>query len=289
MASWSLSQLYIQNYLIIASITVVYYDYFITLDDERRCIWTRWKAASSWMFFVNRYFTFFSTITWVGSFLPWHSVEGFVYHSWRGRLTRSRIYWVMLRCNAYSMYRQIITGVIEFIVIVNMFLRVFALYGKDKRILALGIGVFLVMVALGILGFSGDNAPTIVLSAGCHVVISAGAKFATAWAAMLASDVLIFALTVAKTYNTMHGLRRYNSGNLSALMLRDGAMYYVTLTCLNLTNLLTFFLLPNALKGSLASLVGNISSVLLSRMMLNLQKSVDKRIPQYTNLFSGDE
>ena len=39
---------------------MVYYDHFITFDDEYKFIWRHWRSRASWLFFLNRYFAFFT-------------------------------------------------------------------------------------------------------------------------------------------------------------------------------------------------------------------------------------
>ena len=47
---------------------VLYYDHLITLDDEFQYIWRRRKNISSYIFLVNRYFTFFAVSCKIASF-----------------------------------------------------------------------------------------------------------------------------------------------------------------------------------------------------------------------------
>ncbi|THU85887.1 hypothetical protein K435DRAFT_805541 [Dendrothele bispora CBS 962.96] len=52
----------VENYLFLLAITLLYYDYFLTLDEEINFIWRRRRSWSSWLFFLNRYFVFFGNI-----------------------------------------------------------------------------------------------------------------------------------------------------------------------------------------------------------------------------------
>ncbi|THV04315.1 hypothetical protein K435DRAFT_791049 [Dendrothele bispora CBS 962.96] len=52
----------IENYLFLFAITLLYYDHFLTLDEEINLIWRRRRSWSSWLFFFNRYFAFFGNI-----------------------------------------------------------------------------------------------------------------------------------------------------------------------------------------------------------------------------------
>ncbi|KAJ3553343.1 hypothetical protein NM688_g3663 [Phlebia brevispora] len=273
MVSLPLSQYYAQNYLNVVSVAIVYYDHLITLNDEQRYVWQRRGYAGSWLFYFHRYFTL-------------------------------ALYYV----DRYFFTMEICPALIEFIVTSNMFLRVYALYGRDRRVLALGVLMYTVTIALCVWGFTGHDS-IIVVDFGCHIVLSTGNKLAAAWEALLVLDVLIFVLTVCRTYTVV----RARSEGLLTSLFKDGTTYYVILTCVNMANVLTFYVsndqafLPDyaysnlrtaassriermsiarrrqvsfiSLDPCFVSVINNkasISTTMLSRMMLNLHKSASR-------------
>ncbi|KAI0264626.1 hypothetical protein BC834DRAFT_970579 [Gloeopeniophorella convolvens] len=58
---------------------------------------------------------------------------------------------------------------------------------------------------------------------------------------------------------------------LLTVLVRDGTMYFVVLSLLNLTNVLTLLLAPPLMKDSATTLTNVFSTVLMSRLMINLR------------------
>lgn len=98
------------------------------------------------------------------------------------------------------------------------------------------------------------------------------------WTTLLLYELLIFSLTVYRICKT-RGLSLITSRrNLLDIMFQDGAMYFAVMTLVNLPNILMSYCGPNTTRGSLATLTSCVSVALVSRLMLNLHKSVDTGI-----------
>ncbi|KAJ3558187.1 hypothetical protein NM688_g1076 [Phlebia brevispora] len=210
-------------------------------------------------------------------------------------------------CNLYSEYRQVATGLIELIVTGNLFLRVYALHGRSKRILGLLMLAFCGALAICVWGFLGSGTTT-EIDYGCHIYLSTGisrfihrmtlassphyaAGFAAAWEALLALDVLIFLLTFSKARTAIREPRIRAGGGLLVLMFKDGALYYIVLTCANLANIITFYVLPPALKGCFAAVVNRqvLDEVLqrLSRPLIDVTDlNSESQAPLFTPVTS---
>ncbi|KAG1815014.1 uncharacterized protein BJ212DRAFT_1358835 [Suillus subaureus] len=63
-------------------------------------------------------------------------------------------------------------------------------------------------------------------------------------------------------------------------MFHDGAMYFGAMTLCNVPNILSYYFGSEIVRGSLglATLTGCISATLISRLILNLHKSIDSGI-----------
>lgn len=64
--------------------------------------------------------------------------------------------------------------------------------------------------------------------------------------------------------------------NLVHLLLRDGAIYFIIMACANLTNILTFYLANDSLRGVLSTFASTVSVVAMSRLSLNLYETGER-------------
>ncbi|KAJ3558191.1 hypothetical protein NM688_g1073 [Phlebia brevispora] len=284
-----ISQAAISNCFDIAAIAVLYYDYMLTFSEEVRYIWPKWQSFGAWLFLLNRYVAFFSTLTLIGDFFTWTSNQRYVLKRLLELATDSfqyqlralprlplidlrvhRAYCIQYVLHAASLFsglNALPTGS------VNMFLRVYALYGHDKRVLAMICSVAFPLIGICGWNFSRQDTKT-AINYGCHLLLepSNAARSALSWEAMLFYDILIFSLTAFKTLTAMRRYREYRLWNLTTVILRDGAMYYVIMTCAKLSNVLTFYLCPPLLMGLSSPLAGSISVTMVSRTMLDLHR-----------------
>jgi hypothetical protein len=103
-----------------------------------------------------------------------------------------------------------------------------------------------------------------------------------AWECLFAYDTLLFALTMARGLSEARerartrpsGSRTRTAQGLVALITRDGVLYYCIVALANLGNVLTFYVAPPLLKGTLSNFTSALSTILCSRLMLNLRTSV---------------
>jgi hypothetical protein len=119
---------------------------------------------------------------------------------------------------------------------------------------------------------------------GCRGTVSAATAehLAIAWECLFAYDTLLFALTLARGLSDARERARTRASRsrtrsaqgLVALMTRDGVMYYCIVALANLGNVLTFYIAPPLLKGTLSNFASALSTILCSRLMLNLRTSV---------------
>ncbi|KAH9953071.1 hypothetical protein BC827DRAFT_1159434 [Russula dissimulans] len=180
-------------------------------------------------------------------------------------------------------------------------IRVYALYGQSRRVLGFlaftalilfvtGSGAFL---ASGLTGY--HLIPVLSSFVGCLQFVPPvnGRRYAIAWACMSIFDILVFSLTLYKAFKIGRGIRLLDT------IIRDGAMYFLyellfssfidkTLTIpdsvlfiANLMNIFSLLYSPPFQKSSNTRLTNVLSTILISRLVLNLreQNSIVLHLP----------
>ncbi|KAG1811826.1 uncharacterized protein BJ212DRAFT_1373395 [Suillus subaureus] len=93
-------------------------------------------------------------------------------------------------------------------------------------------------------------------------------------------ELLIFILIVYRICKTK-GLLRLSlvtRRNIINIIFHDGAMYFGAMMLVNIPNILTYYSGSVAIRGSLSTLTSCLSVTLISRLMLNLHKSINTGI-----------
>ncbi|KAJ7202244.1 hypothetical protein C8J57DRAFT_1410404 [Mycena rebaudengoi] len=241
-----------------AAFTLLFYDYFLTFEWEVSRYWAR--PNLSWatiFFFLNRYGTLLGNIPVVMQYF------------WTTPSTPEKT----ARCILLESYHAYFILVIQMIVGVMLILRTYALYERNNRILALMLvfGVAVVCVCLGTILFSAKGAGLggdLELYIGCNYAITARQSMSPiiAWSSMALFDCLIFFLTLYKSFG-----RHSTEFNLFGVLLRDGSIYFGVIVILNLSNILTFVFGGDYTRGVATTLTNIVSSLMISRLMLNLR------------------
>ncbi|KAJ7624786.1 hypothetical protein FB45DRAFT_924211 [Roridomyces roridus] len=247
-------------YINLVSFTLLYYDYFLTLGAEvERYWWNGWSWPTI-LFFLNRYVNVFGTI-----------LVAFQYF-WTTESTPHKIQ----ICSSLHSYHQYFAIVTQVIVGLMLILRTYALYERDKRILTflllltlavIGVGVWAVVA--GPSSSSDEIIPTLHQYIGCSssVTKSQALGLVAAWGGMGVFDCAIFFLTLYRGLS-----RRQGSGfDMLNVLIRDGAIYFAMIVLCNLGNILTFVLSPPYVRGMPTSFTNAVSSIMISRLMLNLR------------------
>ncbi|KAG8782401.1 hypothetical protein FRC12_020869 [Ceratobasidium sp. 428] len=157
------------------------------------------------------------------------------------------------------------TGIAEVILI----LRTYALFQRSRYILTILSALWCgQMIAMGLVLRNAAPAPLPPGFVGC-VMGPQGPLGAAFWLSSLVVDTIITILTVFKAtqYIQANGKR----DRLVHVILRDGLMYFVVILTANLSNCLTYYLAPIRLRVIIASFCQGITSVMVSRLQLNLR------------------
>ncbi|KAJ6467925.1 hypothetical protein C8R45DRAFT_1019467 [Mycena sanguinolenta] len=252
------TEIILLNYLHLVGITVLYWDHLITLRNEVNLIWGRPKSLSAYCFFLNRYFAFFSGIpvTMIAFLSPSTQM-----------------------CQRLSLFRELALVATQIITGVIMIIRVYALYGRSKRVLWFLLGVGAVVVAVSTWSVNGQKGSRSVVVGGCHFGLaeSTSYQFAGSWEGLFGFDSIIFGLTVWYAFSTYRPENRFN---LSAVIVRDGAMYFGLMALSNLVNIATYYLVDiwPFLPGALGTFANCMSITLISRLILNLHEHANTGI-----------
>lgn len=261
-------ELDLDRYLKLIAFTILFHEYCLTFRLEVERFWSQKKTTLvPLLFFLNRYLVLFGYVP--SMFLDF----------WFPKANDKQMI-----CRSLHSYDQLHVVAVQIVVAVILVMRTHALYNRSFRMLVLMITVVLAAVAIGCWGIAttkGDGAiksKEYFLIIGCATPRSRaeGLRLATAWSGMLVFDTLIFILTVYKSL----ALRVRSGSGLLAVMLRDGSLYFGVMVASNVANILTYVYGGTFTRGSIAVFVSIISSVMITRLMLNLRDPKLSTVPR---------
>lgn len=247
MLAW---EILLHGYLQIISLSFLYWDHLITIDDELRLLWNKPKTLASYLFFTNRYLAFFGNIT--------VTILGFTTLS-------------VTSCNNYALYRQVLLVASQIVVCALLTMRIYALYTCSIKVLMYMLGSGVILFAVSCWSLT-DQKSDRWEDSGCHIGLSrvTAIRVATAWEALFIYDSMLFAFTFYRAYT-----HRTEKIPLLYLVFRDGSIYYAAMALATLSNILTFYLAGPYLRGGLSSCASSLSVTLMSRLILNLHQTTD--------------
>ncbi|KAJ7473252.1 hypothetical protein FB451DRAFT_1248846, partial [Mycena latifolia] len=238
-------------YLNLVAFTLLFYEYFLTLDWE---VSRYWAAEFKWpnlLFFANRYGALLGNIPVVIQFF-WTTPSS---------------------PNKLITYHQYFILATQFVVGAMLLLRTYALYERNNRILAfiavVSAGTAGVAVWAVLSGKTGDNGVNLPLYVGCTYAISHAKSLglAGAWAGMATFDSMIFIMTLYRAFSRHNA----NGLNLLGVLLRDVLTFSPLsriIVAASLSNILTF--LPYT-RGVVTTFANIIPAIMISRLMLNIR------------------
>ncbi|KAF7299846.1 hypothetical protein HMN09_00991600 [Mycena chlorophos] len=254
-------ELFQSNIFNIIGLTLSLYDYFITFDIEVQRFWGRKKTTlPSMLFFVNRYLVLLGNIPFMFEAF-WFSVP-----------TDEKSFACVVWCNSMDTYHQTYIWFSQFLAGVIMAIRVYALYGRTKTILAtlcvcaagaIGVAIWGIVTALT----SPDKRGSFGIYLGCGSTKGEiqALGFIIIWAAGSFFDFVIFGLTLARTLRdgmwNISLSSQFKGIRLVRLFMRDGIIYFFVITMLNMSTIIT-------------CVTGNkffLTSITVSRLMLNVR------------------
>ncbi|KAF8583358.1 hypothetical protein K439DRAFT_1412273 [Ramaria rubella] len=237
------------KYFFTASCLVLFYDHALTFSREVERVWKQRLTLATLLFIIIRYLTPLELIVFFFGFddptlSAQNTCSGFL--KFPGAATLSSI------------------ALIEVI----MSLRTYALYGCNMVLLV----CLLFLVAcqasvMAVLVHNGRRVPLPIGVTGC-VLTGRNAYLAAFWMSPLVLDTVIFTLTL---YKTRQCRKKAQEVSLLRLLLKDGIIYYVVICGVNVLNVLVYLSAPIDLKAVGATFSYVMTTIMISRLVLNLQ------------------
>ncbi|KAF9051461.1 hypothetical protein BJ165DRAFT_889726 [Panaeolus papilionaceus] len=232
-----------------ASYAMLVYDHLLTLDEEVERIWKQKFSGATILFLLNRYGTLLSFIVVIDAFVD----SG----------------WTKQDCHRFVMYEGAQTIALVGICELIMILRVYALYGRSIFVIAPLLLLLSAQIIMSVVGIhTGWAVPLPSGLTGC-ILDGTSVIFPSIWVSPLITDSCIFGLTLWRTRSYI--LSRSRSTPIMQIFLRDGTLYFFAIFSANFINFLAFILAPSDLKAVGASFSQIITSLMVSRLVLNLR------------------
>ncbi|KAF8068040.1 hypothetical protein FPV67DRAFT_1169666 [Lyophyllum atratum] len=239
----------------LASCVMLFYDIALTMDEEVERVWLRRFTPMTGLWFLNRYLSPLGFIVVTTSFhQPWNKEV----------------------CHRYVLFPEALKIVTSFTIGVVFIIRLYAIYSRSMTVAILG-GLFLA-AELGIKTWSFTDGTSLDLPnglIGCILVGRNDARFVFTWVAELAFDSIMFFATFYRVVQH-NRLRHGTAKNLLDLILRDGVMYFAVIFIANLVTVLMFLLASPDIKAINASFSTLITSLMVSRLILNLRGATER-------------
>ncbi|CAE6536840.1 unnamed protein product [Rhizoctonia solani] len=246
------------KYFMLASFIFMVYDHIITFAEEVDCIWQREWTGATWLFALNRYLT---ELQFIVNLVSFHNPH------WTGKVCAHGPQ--LNGCVDFIPFAGASTLVSIAIAEIILILRTYALYQRNKYIL--GLLAFFWTGQMIVMGTTMRHPTRVELPEGLVGCIQGGnGSYAAAfWLAPLATDSIIFGLTMFRSLQYIYKAR-YRVP-LIHVIVRDGVLYFTVILSANLLNCLLYYLAPPSLKVIGASFSQIITVAMLSRLQLNLR------------------
>ncbi|KAF8638973.1 hypothetical protein AX17_001805 [Amanita inopinata Kibby_2008] len=161
--------------------------------------------------------------------------------------------------------------VTSFTIGVIFILRLYAIYQRSNAVVILGVLLLVAELAVKVWAFTDGtslNLPPGLI--GCILVGRTDLRFACTWIAELVFDSVVFFATLLRIFSRHH-VRRANGITMLDIIIRDGVLYFGVIFVANLVTVLIFVLAPPDIKAVNASFSTLITSLMVSRLILNLR------------------
>ncbi|KAF9038700.1 hypothetical protein BJ165DRAFT_1499820 [Panaeolus papilionaceus] len=234
-----------------AAYVMLVYDHLLTLQDEVEHIWKKKLTLGTILFLLNRYGALFSVIIVIIAYND---------QSWGEK-----------SCHNFVIYEAAVVIALVGICELIMILRVYALYECSKTMLSVLLSMLLGHIVVTIVAARKGFA--LPLPPGLTACILSGSSFifASFWIIPLIMDSTMFGLTMWRGRGYFRA--RSFTSRVMHILLRDGAIYFFAIFSANIIGFLIFMLSPVDLKYIGATFGQCITSVMVSRLMMNLKSA----------------
>ncbi|OCH86649.1 hypothetical protein OBBRIDRAFT_737661 [Obba rivulosa] len=246
---------------------ILYYEYLATISLEVKVYWKKGTISfTAVLYALNRYLTLMGGVPIIFEFFGDMS-ESVIFHQYFIAVTQA-----------------VIAGMLT--------LRTVALYEGSKLILVLlismictGVGIAAVSMSVGdLLLLAYYIHPSSTMPAICHCPLaskSQNVRLVAPFGVILVFDTIVFVLTIARGIR----FRCLWDASVFRILLRDGAAYYGVMVVMNVVNILTSLVRSARQRGMVTTLTNVISSILMTRLMLNLRDLKRSAMPGMTSAY----
>ncbi|KAH9941203.1 uncharacterized protein BXZ73DRAFT_98418 [Epithele typhae] len=242
---------HVHNYLHLVGVVILYFDYLLTIDEEYWRIWRPRKTLrTTWLFYLNRYLPLVADIAVnFGNFYGYWNEHFPLCSAPDGQNADHAAH--RYSCRQYAFFRQVLLIANQVVVCLCLFLRTFALYGRNWHVGGAVLGFAGILFGVSCWSVVGQH-EDVQLKGGCHLAADrlTAIRIAVAWESLFLFDLM------------RHGLRQP-------------------------ANTLTFYFAEPLLRGCLSTAASSISVTMMSRLMLNLQASASPHPSAMTATSSG--
>ncbi|OSD07870.1 hypothetical protein PYCCODRAFT_360196 [Trametes coccinea BRFM310] len=262
----------------LAACVMLFYDMALTFGDEVEKIWKQRFTGATVLWFLNRYLSPLGYIVVIVSF---HDPS-----------------WSKTTCQRYVLFPEVLKVFTATAVGIIFILRLYSIYSKRTFILY-GFGALL-LAELGVKIWSFSDGTMLELPPGFVGCILTGDRIFGTWVAELVFDSVIFCATLYRTITLYRRTIMRDAQSLITVIMRDGIMYFMAIFASNLVTVMMFIFATPDLKVINASFstlyvaipattylrrpglivqIGSITTLMVSRLMLNLRSEVLRRVP----------
>ncbi|KZV59485.1 hypothetical protein PENSPDRAFT_660033 [Peniophora sp. CONT] len=242
------------------ALTILYYDWILTLPDEITHLWRKPSARGvlpMFCFFVLRYFALFG-----------HAAIAVEFFS----LSISAE-----TCEKLQTLHQSLICVLQLFSALTLLLRLNAVYRKRSVLIFLCtiiVATIIFAVWALIIRPAGEPRNQFLVGAGttlpgCNPLVTEkeSHRIAAVWACMLIYEVAVFVLLLAKGFQEHWRA----PATLWHTLLLDGALYFLAIGLSNVANIVCYLTAPPVIKGTLGTLTNVLSSALVCRLVIHLR------------------
>ncbi|KAI0645033.1 hypothetical protein C8Q79DRAFT_1011145 [Trametes meyenii] len=276
-------RLIVENYCIVATSALLWFDFALTFPTERRRIWGRKFSGATVIYLCTRYVALVQRILQAAVVLTWYSSDQ-VGLTFRNAAIVLTLIPTIQTCGVLTHTDDVLTFLNYTSIATFTALRVYAVWGRDWRPLVVVLPLALVRPALLLYEYTQ------------YIPVQAGPPFGCgyaydlpnvdAWlshrelqisiterAASIGSDTILIILTWYKTF----GIKRVSMKTgvrtpLATLLLRDGTGYFLVLFTIQLISIITSRIGHHLTIWVVWPYFDQVFSVIfLSRFMLNLR------------------
>ncbi|KAH8114761.1 hypothetical protein DFH11DRAFT_186305 [Phellopilus nigrolimitatus] len=268
----------VMRYSAVATMTLCVYEFFLTLDDEKRLVWPSRFTAIKALFLANRYLPF--SITFSNAFFlilnktadaqlckPALIAIGFM--SFSGFILAE----VVLAMRVFVIWQ----ARRSILIIVSCLLgaKTTTAFIVTYYYLTSARGLFFsAMVAL-VFNTSGFDAvsPINLFHSGCEAVFEKRIEWITIFVVFFFEIAILSLMIIAKRAH----LRRSRS-ELVAILVKDGILYCICIMAVSLVNVFVVKLAPPFISPFLVVTQGTLHNILCTRLLLRLRSADERRL-----------